>query len=101
MASQAQEMSAQEVVNILDKIKKEMMERRQLTAQMKTNRQLEEMNKNLKTLNNQTSRVKEKPEINIKFPTVSEIVEGFMRSSPIFGRAFSGWMNQTPIICAG
>lgn len=95
MSSQAQEMSAQEVVNILDKIKKEMMERRQLTAQMKTNRQLEEMNKNLKTLNSQTSRVKEKPEINIKFPTVSEIVEGFMRSSPIFGRAFSGWMKDT------
>lgn len=92
----AQEMSMSEATNILEKIKKEMMERRQLTTQNKTNRQLEEMNKNLKTLNSQSkNRVKEKSDINIKFPSVNEIVEGFMRSSPIFGRAFSGWMKDT------
>ncbi|WPJ72130.1 hypothetical protein DEEACLCL_00113 [Salmonella phage CRW-SP2] len=93
----AQEMNMTEATGILEKIKKEMMERRQLTAQNKTNRHLEDMNKNLQKLNSSLEREsnKQPPVINIKFPTVAEIVGGFIHSSPIFGRAFSTWMADS------
>lgn len=90
------EMTITDATNVLEKIKKEMMERRQVAAQNKTNKQLEEMNYNLKKLNSkQKDAAKADSNVNIKFPSVADIVNGFTRSSPIFGRGYSNWMKDT------
>ena len=86
-----------DVVKVLDKIKSEMMQRKQLRAQNETNKQLEKMNRNLSKLESaskQDKKAAEKP-FEIRFPTVAEIVSGFARMSPIFTRDFGAWMKDT------
>lgn len=83
-----------EVVKVLDKIKQEMMERRQFRAQQNTNKELSKVNKNLEILNSKSTQ-SAPDKIELKFPTVSEIVGGFARVSPIFTRDYSTWMRDT------
>lgn len=93
----AQEATQSDVVKVLDKIKAEMMQRKQLRAQNETNKQLDRMNKNLAKLeaaSKQDTKAESKP-IEIRFPTVAEIVAGFARMSPIFTRDYSTWMKDT------
>lgn len=93
----AQEATNNDVVKVLDKIKAEMMQRKQLRAQNETNRQLDRMNKNLAKLESATkqgTKAESKP-FEIRIPTVNEIVMGFARMSPIFTRDFSVWMKDT------
>lgn len=101
MADPAQNTQA-DVVKVLDKIKSEMMQRKQLRAQNETNKQLEKMNRNLSKLESaskQDKKAAEKP-FEIRFPTVAEIVSGFARMSPIFTRDFGAWMKDTTDIGA-
>jgi hypothetical protein len=101
MADPAQNTQA-DVVKVLDKIKAEMMQRKQLRAQNETNKQLERMNRNLSKLESaskQDKKAAEKP-FEIRFPTVAEIVSGFARMSPIFTRDFGAWMKDTTDIGA-
>ncbi|EBW9290552.1 hypothetical protein B7N40_24910, partial [Salmonella enterica subsp. enterica serovar Bovismorbificans] len=101
MADPAQNTQA-DVVKVLDKIKTEMMQRKQLRAQNETNKQLERMNRNLSKLESaskQDKKAAEKP-FEIRFPTVAEIVSGFARMSPIFTRDFGAWMKDTTDIGA-
>ncbi|AIM51465.1 hypothetical protein HQ81_0004 [Dickeya phage phiDP23.1] len=91
------EKSQSDVVKVLDKIKTEMMQRKQLRAQNETNKQLERMNKNLSKLESaskQEQKADAKP-FEIRFPTVTEIVQGFARMSPIFTRDFGVWMKDS------
>lgn len=93
----AQEATNNDVVKVLDKIKAEMMQRKQLRAQNETNKQLDRMNKNLAKLESATkqdTKAESKP-FEIRIPTVNEIVMGFARMSPIFTRDFSVWMKDT------
>ncbi|QHB41934.1 hypothetical protein [Dickeya phage Ds16CZ] len=91
------EKSQSDVVKVLDKIKTEMMQRKQLRAQNETNKQLERMNKNLSKLESaskQEQKADAKP-FEIRFPTATEIVQGFARMSPIFTRDFGVWMKDS------
>lgn len=93
----AQEATNNDVVKVLDKIKAEMMQRKQLRAQNETNKQLDRMNKNLAKLEStskQDNKAEPKP-FEIRIPTVNEIVMGFARMSPIFTRDFGVWMKDT------
>lgn len=93
----AQEATNNDVVKVLDKIKAEMMQRKQLRAQNETNKQLDRMNKNLAKLESaakQDTKAESKP-FEIRIPTVNEIVMGFARMSPIFTRDFGVWMKDT------
>lgn len=101
MADPAQNTQA-DVVKVLDKIKSEMMQRKQLRAQNETNKQLERMNRNLSKLESaskQDKKAAEKP-FEIRIPTVAEIVSGFSRMSPIFTRDFGVWMKDTTDLSA-
>lgn len=85
----------QDIVKVLDKIKKEMMERKQLRAQSETNKQLADVNKQLQSLKTRQASNQEQKVPPIKFPSVNDIVGGFVRVSPIFTRDYSTWMKDT------
>lgn len=93
MAEPAQT-SQTEVAQVLDKIKKEIMERKQLRAQNETNKQLVKMNKNLEKLQT-AEKQKDVPEFQFKIPSVNDFVNGFARVSPIFTRDYGIWMKDT------
>lgn len=93
MAEPAQT-SQTEVAKVLDKIKKEIMERKQLRAQNETNKQLAKMNKNLEQLKT-AEKQKDAPEFQFKIPSVNDFVNGFARVSPIFTRDYGTWMKDT------
>lgn len=97
----AEPAATQDVVKILDKIKAEIMQRKQLRAQNETNKQLDKMNKNLSKLEASSKQDTSKQDtkgakpFEFNFPTVAEIVSGFARMSPIFTRDYSNWMKDT------
>lgn len=91
--AEATQTSQTEVVKVLDKIKKEMFERKQLRAQNETNKQLNQMNKNLDSLKPKAQD--KRPSDVIKIPTVNDFVNGFARVSPVFTRDYSTWMKDT------
>lgn len=93
MATEAQT-SQTEVIKVLDKIKKEMFERKQLRAQNETNKQLGKMNKNLDAVSRAKQGAEPKDTV-VKMPTVRDFVAGFARVSPIFTRDYSTWMKDT------
>lgn len=97
MPQEATQTTQADVVKVLDKIKAEIMQRKQLRAQNDTNKKLDNLNRNLAKLEQTTrqdNRIESKP-IEIRFPTVAEIVAGFARMSPIFTRDYSTWMKDT------
>ena len=93
MAEPAQT-SQTEVAKVLDKIKKEIMERKQLRAQNETNKQLDKMNKNLEQMKT-AEKKKDVPDFQFKIPSVNDFVNGFARVSPVFTRDYSTWMKDT------
>lgn len=92
---QAQTTSQTEVAKVLDTIKREMMERRQLRAQNDTNKQLVKINKNMDRLKSGVNNKPAVPEVKIKIPSVNDFIVGFSKVSPIFSRDYSTWMKDT------
>lgn len=93
MAGEEEKTSQTKTLEILEKIKREIMLRKQLAAQNNTIKSLEKVNKSVENLGNKIVQ-KSKP-IDIRMPSVKEIIEGFARVSPIFNRDYSVWMKDT------
>lgn len=78
-----------DLTDVLGEIKEQMQQRKQLRAQ-------EEMTSEIKKLNNTlTSNTAKKQPPQIKVPSGRDIANAFIKSSPIFGRDFSGWIKDT------
>lgn len=81
----------EKMVDVLNRIKVEIQQRKELAAQNRANKELTKMNATL------TANTKAAQGSNVvKFPTVQELTNGFMKISPIFNNtAYSAWMKDT------
>lgn len=89
MAENNRRTSERDLTDVLGEIKQQMQKRKELKVQ-------EEMVSEVKKLSNAlTSNSAKKEQPTVKVPTGRDIANAFIKSSPIFGRDFSGWIKDT------